>query len=407
MTMTTHPSATQHPNLARTRNVRYGGHAKSGVRGLTMVELMVALTIALIILAAMAQLFASSRSAYTLDDGLARVQANGRFTFELLAEDIRQAGHFGCVSLPPNPDLVGNNPTSGAATVIYNDAARRGIQGYRYVGTGGSSLTTDWSPSLTTHGYWSGGDPAPRPYSDVLVVRYATSPGIHVTNTTPTNGPLNIPSTYSNTYNVGDVLMVTNCAKADVFVVTNVSTSGTDTTITHGTPTNTTPNLVSSYGIGAELMKYYTLVYYVADTARVDRTGQPVPALFRKVLSGNVVDPTALVAQELVEGVETLQFYFGTLSGPLTTSVPDRFVPADVVTDWSRVTSVRIGAVVATTENIGQSQDNSTNIDVIGLPGSTGANQIDDYNPRDDLHARRVFTSAILKRQPPKEPNRS
>ena len=53
---------------------------------------MVALTIGLILLAALTRLFVTSRSTYTLEEGLARVQESGRFAMEFLAQDIRMAG---------------------------------------------------------------------------------------------------------------------------------------------------------------------------------------------------------------------------------------------------------------------------------------------------------------------------
>ena len=68
----------------------------SSIAGLTLVELMVAITIGLIILAAVARLFVTSRSTYTLEEGLARVQESGRFAMEFLSQDIRMAGYAGC-----------------------------------------------------------------------------------------------------------------------------------------------------------------------------------------------------------------------------------------------------------------------------------------------------------------------
>ena len=47
--------------------------------GLSMVELMIALTIGVIVMLGVVQVFAASRAAYQLSDGLARVQENSRF----------------------------------------------------------------------------------------------------------------------------------------------------------------------------------------------------------------------------------------------------------------------------------------------------------------------------------------
>jgi len=50
--------------------------------GVTLIELMVALTISMILLAAIAGVFLTSRQSYVLDQGLARTQEAGRFAME-------------------------------------------------------------------------------------------------------------------------------------------------------------------------------------------------------------------------------------------------------------------------------------------------------------------------------------
>ena len=53
---------------------------------------MIAMTIGLILLAAVAQVFATSRASYQFTDGLSRVQENGRFGMHFLTWDARMAG---------------------------------------------------------------------------------------------------------------------------------------------------------------------------------------------------------------------------------------------------------------------------------------------------------------------------
>lgn len=68
-------------------------------RGLSLVELMVALVLSLVIGAAVLQMFLASKTTYSLQNAMARVQENGRFAVSFLASDIRMAGFMGCGNL--------------------------------------------------------------------------------------------------------------------------------------------------------------------------------------------------------------------------------------------------------------------------------------------------------------------
>ncbi|MGG5872453.1 PilW family protein [Pseudomonas peli] len=64
--------------------------------GIGLVELMIAMTLSLVIGAAVIQVFLSQRQTYRTQDDMARVQENARFAFEQIAQDIRQVGYWGC-----------------------------------------------------------------------------------------------------------------------------------------------------------------------------------------------------------------------------------------------------------------------------------------------------------------------
>ncbi|MEQ1593049.1 MAG: PilW family protein [Thiobacillaceae bacterium] len=62
-------------------------------RGLSLVELMVALTIGLILLIALAYFFLGSRQLSRSHDDVSRMQESGRYALEILGKAIRQAGY--------------------------------------------------------------------------------------------------------------------------------------------------------------------------------------------------------------------------------------------------------------------------------------------------------------------------
>ncbi|NOZ37984.1 MAG: prepilin-type N-terminal cleavage/methylation domain-containing protein [Gammaproteobacteria bacterium] len=60
-------------------------------RGLTLIELMVALVISLLILAGLFTVYQSNQRGYRLNEGLMHTQENGRFAIDFLSRDIRMA----------------------------------------------------------------------------------------------------------------------------------------------------------------------------------------------------------------------------------------------------------------------------------------------------------------------------
>ena len=65
-------------------------------RGVTLVELMVALALGLLITVAMLKVYVDASGLYRFNEGLARVQENGRFALEFIRRDARVAGFWGC-----------------------------------------------------------------------------------------------------------------------------------------------------------------------------------------------------------------------------------------------------------------------------------------------------------------------
>lgn len=353
----------------------------SSIAGLTLVELMVAITIGLIILAAVIRLFATSRATYTLEEGLARVQESGRFAMEFLSQDIRMAGYIGCASAT-NTTVQNhlNNPTD------YGVNFTPTLSGHRYTGSGGRpSALTDWTPALpgTINGvvYFSAGDVEPN--TDVLVIRRASEIDIKLGGAMPnTAASLKIDANPGNLKD-NDIVMVSDCTNADIFQITGPDSFGTGSNnLVHNTgasvPGNQTQELSKSYGTDAQVMKLITRVYYIG--RRSNSTNNP-PALFRREFPST----TTVIAQELVEGIETMQFAFGEDTVADTYNTPNIYrSSASAVADWNKVTAVRVGLLVATTSNVDQTADTRT----YQLAGSS-------VGPFNDAKRRRAFNSTI------------
>lgn len=92
-----------------------------GQRGMSLVEIMVAMTIGLILLIALAYFFLGSRQINRTHDDVSRMQESGRYALEILGGAIRQAGYYRAdfISAFPGTALTGVNGGHDSITVTY------------------------------------------------------------------------------------------------------------------------------------------------------------------------------------------------------------------------------------------------------------------------------------------------
>ncbi len=344
-------------------------------RGFTLVEIMVSITIGIIILAAVIQIFSSSRATYSLEEGFARVQENARFAMAALARDVRMAGYAGCVNINRTASAGAiftvtnnlNNPTAFEA----NFAAGTHLRGHDYNGS-------DWSPGLPT---FFGADEV-RPDSDVLVIRHAADFSARITKEMPTTSAT-IHIEKNSGLNIGDIMIVTDCQQADIFQIT--SGKPNNGTLGHNkgenaSPGNSTQTLSQSYDTDAEVLRFVTRVYFIGNDD--DDGGEP--ALMVRELGGGVMQP----GRALAGGVESMHIVYG--EDTTGDGSADLYRLPASVTKWTRVVSVRVGLLLRTPDQTGVDVDTAS-YDVLGDTN----NAHDDFGPTNDRRQRRVFTSTV------------
>ncbi len=86
-------------------------------QGLTLVELMVAATISLLLMAGVIQVFLSSNVSHNLQNGLGRLQENARAAMDILSLNISMAGYTITPGLTPAPATINTTNTLDNATV--------------------------------------------------------------------------------------------------------------------------------------------------------------------------------------------------------------------------------------------------------------------------------------------------
>lgn len=89
-------------------------------RGFGLVELMIAMTIGLMLVLGLTQIFLASRESFALQQKTAALQENARFVLSRISRDLRQAGMFGCLDLTRLPATTQHQlPPEFAAPVSF------------------------------------------------------------------------------------------------------------------------------------------------------------------------------------------------------------------------------------------------------------------------------------------------
>ncbi len=294
----------------------------SSARGFTLVELMVGVAIGLFLVAVMSTIFVGSKGTFQSQESTSRLQENGRFAMDTIANDLRMSGFRGCLGQVRDTLFTNTLNTPGA---VMNDYSQPTWGSHH---TGGA-----WSPALTAP--LSG--LALNTNGDILVIRRPNGNGWSLTaEMADANGTLALTAT--DRFKQGDVLMVADCGGAAVLQATN-ATPGLSGLIQHAVGAAGISPGVSSTHLGraflqdALIWRVQSVAYYLA--ASVRRPGQ--------VALWSLTSPSydAAAAQvELVTGVERMAVSYGVDSN--ADFAADRFRSADQVTDWTQVVNARV-----------------------------------------------------------------
>ena len=267
--------------------------------GLSLVELMVALTIGMLITLAMSQAFLSGSASKSSTSRFAEAQNNGRYAIDFLRRELQ---HSGFVSL-------GGNVVTLSGTVGTTDygCGPGGVANLQQPVWGANDSNPFSATCIPTANYSTG---------DVLVLHRAGLTSI------PAATALAADTLYVRTEYIG----------ATVFVG---------------------PTRPSNVQLPVEDFALRTDVYYVAPFTTSSTESPQVPALWRLTLGAG----PALTAQMIASGVENMQVQYGVSSNGFT-----RFYNADqvVASDWPNVNAVRLWLLVRSSTAESDLSNNTT-----------------------------------------------
>lgn len=358
-------------------NLRIGRRREAG---LTLVELMVSLVLALVLTAGIIKVFLGNRVTYEFNESLSRIQENARFALDHIAYNTRMAGYRGCIS----DVAIFNNLSVPSA---FRDDIENGITGYDANGTddGDDYAATATNPAASADvNAWTPALPADLnnrviPGSDVLVVRSVSGAGMSLV--APFTNAAQLFVSTPHDFQIGEILVVTDCHKSSIFQVTNIDSTGHNVVHSNSgsfNPGNAFPNWPpeQDYGLGAEVARLQTYAFYIG----VGANG--APALFQLRLAWQSATASGFQPEELVSNVESMQIRYGL--DPNHDDSINSWVSAGSVTDWLDVVSVEVTVLARAPAEYGTEVDKADY--------TLGAMAFD---PVDDRRLRQVFSTTI------------
>lgn len=283
-------------------------------RGLSLIELMVAITIGLLILAALSTLLVSQTNIRNELDKSNRMIDNGRYALELLSENIRLAGYYdnyvpsGVAAAVPSPCTLTaiTNATSNINVLLHH------VQGYD-AATASSAIV---SPPCGITSLKNG--------SDILVLRRV--------------GTSIAPTTVAATA----YFQVSNCAK-DAPPGYKLALGSAGFTALHKKNCST----------ASDLRPFVEQTYFVTPD---NVAGDGIPTLKRIEL----VPSGAFVTTPLVEGIEFMQVEYGEDTD--ADGVADSYIDCATCnhTKWPKIVSIKVYIIARNIETTKSYTDTKT-----------------------------------------------
>jgi type IV pilus assembly protein PilW len=274
-------------------------------KGISLVEVLVALVISLFLLGGIVQVYLGNKTTFKFTNALAEIQENGRFALDWMSQDLRMSNEWGCVRFNP-ADTDNINNTIDAGTFAGYDSNLHDFTGEEAVeGTNNAGL--NGSDTVTIRGGKPGQANVKSPFVPAGTASLNITPGGRIGQ--------------------GDFVLVTRCgandllieAEADILRVTNATSTPANTLLAFaGTKSQQFQN-------DASVIELQTVTYSIANGA----SGQP--SLFRTEFG------TAL---ELVEGIEEMQILYGVDSD--SDESANQYLSSNNVADFEDVVSVRV-----------------------------------------------------------------
>lgn len=235
-------------------------------RGLTLIELLISIVIASFLLIILVQIYFETKNAQVLQAAITDVEFNASRTISILSSELKRAGHIGCAHLSQDFPLNSNNFISANNIIVGKD--------------------------------------------NEIQIRYVDLPGVILKQISAGT----LVASHEKEFKENDILMISDCHKAEVFTVKAVQATDSLQNITPNEP------LKNVYDENAEIGRVVNNRYYL------DNTDAGHSLFVEDIEHKKIV---------LVDHVDEISFLYTIPFGSQFTDVK-----ATTVADWTRVVGV-------------------------------------------------------------------
>lgn len=275
-------------------------------RGLTLIELMIAMVLGLIVVGGAISVIIANRQSYRTNEGLSQVQESTRTAFEVLARDIRQAGSTACGTTNRMANVL-----VGTGNWWQNWEGIRGYDGGTFDGTTFADAVA--APAVVT------GDAVGQRVAgtDAIMLQGVQGSGLSIVAHQPSSANFEISAT-STDFTSNDILLVCDHISSAIFQVTNYNSN--NVTLVHNTGTGTVQNCSKglrfptdcssengnnspAFGKNAQIARLSAVTWYIGNNGRAADGGR---SLYRVRLGVG----GATVTEEVVAGITNMQIEY-------------------------------------------------------------------------------------------------
>lgn len=329
---------------------------KDKQRGISLIEVMVALALGLIVSVGALSLMLGNRQSYRTTEALARVQETTRITFDLMSRDLRAAGINACSGGVRVMNLLADSTTS--------------------------RWWTDWNGGL--RGFDGGDVSTAVAFGSAQENRVANTDMIELMHASTTAFPVKVhnassaeatlagltvparsialekPGGQGHSFVAGDLLVVCDYEDTALFQVTGVNAdansvahaSRADIAVIPGNCANTlgfrplcTSTVTRSFQPGSQVMRFEPVAWFVGNNARTGNESSPTSLYRIRVVNDGAGNASPMV-EEVVEGVRNMQlrYMYDRDDSYRLASGPNK------VDDWRLVTGVEIQLTIESPE---------------------------------------------------------
>lgn len=333
--------------------------------GFSLVELMIALTLGLLLIAAVGALFFANKRNYNQNTLIAEMQDNARFAMQALSRDLAMAGFLGGMM-----DTSLLQTTSSTIPTLGQDCGpgADGETGWAF-DSDAIEILDDAAPASVnaTYGCLAAADVEAD--TDILVVRRVSGQASADIETTGT-----VPNLAANTF-----YLRTNRTVGSLFF-----SQATASYPSSGHPPNSPP---------MTYWEYYSRLYYVRPYA--ETLGDGIPTLCRAYLV-NQTSP-AVDTECIAEGIQDMQIAFGIDSDG--DGVANRYATDPSRAELEQAVTARIQLLMRSrTPDYGYDNDKTYNLTGKDDDGDGSVDETNDgYTPADHYYRRIIQTTVLLK----------